>query len=94
MSNKPDEKHSEAMRKLLQLHTEQLGEYFDNVQVFVSRVTDGGDYTESFTWGAGNWHARLGQIRQFVLNSDEHERIIQGRIADDEYDAQDEDSDN
>ena len=54
-----------------------LGEYFETVQIFCTRVSDeeadeGG--TVSCQHGTGNWFARKGQVTEWVLKQDENTR--------------------
>lgn len=52
-----------------------LAEHFDTVQVFVTRRADNPeDGTHHYQWGAGNWFARYGQIRQWSVKEDEEFR--------------------
>jgi len=57
---------------------QDLGEHYDTVQVFVTRHTPGDD-EESGTinahTGRGNWLARLGQVKDWVIKQDEKTRI-------------------
>ncbi len=50
---------------------ESLGEHFDSVQIFVTlhEPTKGG--TIAICNGSGNWHARYGQVRGWVIREDE-----------------------
>lgn len=48
----------------LQNATAQLAEWFDDIQIMASRY--GQDQTESFAWGTGNWHARIGMCKTLV----------------------------
>lgn len=53
-----------------------LIEHFDSVQIFVSRheeaVSNG---TITLQNGRGNWFTRYGQIKQWIIRSDESARI-------------------
>ena len=53
-----------------------LGEHFDTVQVFVSRH-DGGAKGGTITLNAGNgnWHARVGQVCEWVIQVEERQRM-------------------
>lgn len=60
-----------SRNKTLQQHTDQieahvnaLAEHFDTVQVFCTLVGDDG--THSFRSGAGNFYARMGQVKHWV----------------------------
>ena len=50
-----------------------LGEHFDTVQIFTTRHEEGD--TKSVQKGVGNWYARYGQVRQWVVAMDEAERV-------------------
>ncbi len=50
------------------LAVDQLGEHVDAVTIFVSkRREDGKQGTWRGVFGCGNWYARYGQVRQWVL---------------------------
>lgn len=50
----------------------ELGEHFDTVQVFATRCEDGTlDGTINVQFGAGNWFARYGQVRNWIVKEDE-----------------------
>lgn len=79
MSAPQDERAEE--HAIVRQHIDQLAEHFDTVQVFVTRVTQGGEYTVRIDTGTGNWFARYGQIRQWVEMEDEEARHIARRVA-------------
>lgn len=60
---------------IIQKHVDALGEHFDSVQIFVTRhdaaIEDG---TVSANLGSGNWFARYGQTREWVVKNDERAR--------------------
>lgn len=62
---------------MIQQHVDALGEHFDTVQIFVSRhdmaVEEG---TISANRGSGNWFARFGQVREWLVKQDERARQI------------------
>lgn len=52
-----------------------LGEHFDSVHIFATRhepATENG--TVAVQRGVGNWFARYGQVREWVLKRDESSR--------------------
>lgn len=49
-----------------------LGEHFDTVQIFCTRYE--GASTVSVNKGTGNWHARAGQVREWVVKVEEEQR--------------------
>lgn len=53
----------------------QLGEHFDTVQIFTTRHEMGSDDgTVSCVLGIGNWYARCGVIREWLIKRDEDTR--------------------
>lgn len=53
----------------------KLGEHFDTVLILTTRhdpTVEGG--TVSATWGTGNWFARYGQCREYLLKCEERTR--------------------
>lgn len=51
---------------------EELGEHFDTVQIFATRHESGEEGgTINMAYGAGNWFARYGQIREWLIKADE-----------------------
>jgi hypothetical protein len=51
-----------------------LSEFFDSVQIFCTRFesTEGG--TVNVVWGEGHWHARYGQVCEWLVKTDERTR--------------------
>ena len=49
-----------------------LGEYFDAVEIFATRHEEDG--TVNVNWGSGNWFARYGQIRAWIVKEEEADR--------------------
>jgi hypothetical protein len=51
--------------------TDTLGEFFDTVQIFVTRHDhdehDGEGNTIHIAYGTGNWFARMGQVQDFIV---------------------------
>lgn len=61
---------------LLKKHVEQLGEFFDSVQIFVTRdemVEQNGTINASL--GSGNSFTRYGQVRTWLVKCDHVSRI-------------------
>ena len=56
--------------EMVKAAVDKLGEHFDTVHIFTTRhePTDGGTF--NITYGVGNWFARYGQAREFVVKSD------------------------
>lgn len=69
------EEQSKDMARV-QEHVNKLIEFYDSVHVFCTRhepQTEGGTITVNL--GAGNWHARYGQITEWTIKQDEYARI-------------------
>lgn len=66
---------SERVRQV----AKDLAEHFDAVEILVSRHDSDG--TRTISKGAGNWHARLGLIREWTLNVEEQIRQEGREIA-------------
>lgn len=59
----------------LRKHVEQLGEHFDSVSIFCTRhEPETEDGTIQISDGCGNWFARYGQVREWLLRSEERSR--------------------
>ena len=56
---------------------QDLAEHFDSVHIFATRAED--DSTVTVSWGCGNWFARYGQIRTWLIYKDEESRGEQRR---------------
>lgn len=56
---------------ILQSVVARLSEHFDTVQVFTTKRSNSSDGTENCQWGSGNWFARYGQVKQWVIKQDE-----------------------
>lgn len=64
----------------------QLGEYFDSVQIFVTRHESGErDGTINVNAGIGNWFTRFGQIKEWVIKQEQNarEQVKQDYMDDD-----------
>lgn len=69
-----DEPEHEEMRRVREA-CETLNEHFDAVHIFAS-VHEAGqeDGTVNVSYGLGNWFARYGQIREWLVKTDERSR--------------------
>jgi len=64
----------EEQAEMLEAAAAALGDHFDTVQIFVTRVIDDGKLagnTEDVATGLGNWYARTGQVRDWLTINDE-----------------------
>lgn len=68
MSTDADESEFDRDMALIKSHAAQLSEHFDSVQVFVTRYRGG--ETVSVAHGCGNWFARYGQVKDWVVKAD------------------------
>lgn len=67
--NDPDE-----LREMVDRHVNALSEHFDTVQIYVTRQEGEKDQTRGINRGAGNWFARFGQVREWVVYEEERMR--------------------
>jgi hypothetical protein len=56
--------------KIIDLAVARLAEHFDTVQVFVTRH-DSRTGTINVQRGSGNWFARSGQVREWLIKQDQ-----------------------
>ncbi len=62
--------------EFIRMHAAQLGERFETVHVFCTRhMPTEMDGTVTFQLGVGNWYARYGHIREWMIKQDENARI-------------------
>jgi hypothetical protein len=67
--NTDKNKDWEIVRKAM----EQIGEHFDNVQIFATRH-ESGKGTINIHMGNGNWYARYGQVKEWIVKEEEDSR--------------------
>lgn len=65
-----DEKDME----LIQSHVDQLREHFDSVTIGVTRYESGG-LTTNIVRGSGNFYARVGQMKDWIIVQDEGTKV-------------------
>lgn len=58
--------------ELLKNQCEFLKTSFDTIHIFATKYSD--DDTASFQVGIGNWKARIGQIKDWIIEQDEMTR--------------------
>lgn len=62
--------------QIVKRHVAELGEHFDTVQVFVTRLKDEGERgTINVHYGSGDWFARFGFVTYWKLKQEEIGRI-------------------
>jgi hypothetical protein len=55
--------------------SEKLGEHFDTVLILTTRYDPAtADGTVNINYGCGNWFARYGQVREYLIKCDERTR--------------------
>lgn len=68
----------DADMERLRVAVESLGEHFDSVQIFVTRANEADREEDKGTinanLGGGNWFARYGQVRAWLVKCDERTR--------------------
>jgi hypothetical protein len=63
-----DANQIEADMALVKKHVDELGEHWDTVQIFCSRLDLEQDPTTvNINLGSGNWFARYGQVREYLI---------------------------
>lgn len=67
---------AEADLKVVREHAQKLGEHFDTVMIFVTRHESGEkNGTVRLRFGLGDWYARYGNVREWLVKSEEQIRI-------------------
>lgn len=86
-----DVSEDERRARVVLNHVHALAEYFDGVQVFVSlnrrEVGGGRIVSSSLELGTGNWYARYGHVREWLLTQEARMRRKAAREADEELDG-------
>lgn len=70
--NEDEDKDQEL--EVVKQHVAQLSEHFDSVQIFCTRHVNNDVGTVHIHYGAGNFFARYGQIKSWLLKTDEGEK--------------------
>lgn len=74
MSEESDKEKEEIKR--IQEHLTALGEYWDNLQIFVNRTSsDGEGDTIAISLGVGDWYSRYGQVKKWTIKREELARM-------------------
>jgi len=85
-------KHKNKTAAVLESQCAQLMEHFDSVQIFVTKHNKLTRYVSAFHVGDGNYYARLGQVREWIMIEDEREKIKLKRVMNDiQYDETEDD---
>ena len=64
---------------IIEMHCSELMKRFDTVQIFCTRYKPGENDTIDGVSGIGNWHARYGQVAQWLKRCDAYEASRYGR---------------
>ena len=67
----PPEEADERRTRELQAALATLFQWFDTIQIFVSRIDPKDQKTHYEAAGQGNWMARSGQVREWLIVQDE-----------------------
>jgi len=60
--------------KMINKHLDTLIEHFDSVQIFATRQSSHNDGTVHINIGRGNYFARYGQIKEWIIVEEESTR--------------------
>lgn len=78
------EETQDAEIEMVQKHVTELGEFWDNVSIFVSKHEEGTDRgTVTVNLGSGNYYARIGHVKDWIIKEDEETRIHQREAHED-----------
>jgi hypothetical protein len=69
MSANTEDKDREL--NLLKSHVAQLAEHFDSVHISCTRFDAESEGTVNVHWGEGNWFARYGSVRAWLLKQEQ-----------------------
>lgn len=72
--NEPNDEVRAQLMAIIEKHVNALGEHFENVQIFANNLEHGGKHTTHFQMGSGNWYARYGHAKAWVIQQEERER--------------------
>ncbi len=88
MNNAPSNREQAAAQRehIIEAAAAALSEHFDSVRIFVSvhvseceQTTQDERETESYSVGAGNYHAQMNQVREWLLYKDMQVRAFYQR---------------
>lgn len=67
---------NDTLGDLIQKTAQSLGEHFDSVQIFATKHEPGvDDGTTHFYSGVGNYFARVGHVKDWIIKQNEGTRI-------------------
>jgi hypothetical protein len=77
-----DDHQRSADIEMLRKAAEALGDHFDTCQIFCTRHMPAElDGTRTVNYGTGNWFARYGQVKHWII---EHEEVARENARDQE----------
>lgn len=77
----PEQKEVE---RLVEQALASISEYCDTVHVFVTRYNGATGNTVHYSTGTGNWFARSGQIKDWLIKEDERTRKYARKYLDED----------
>lgn len=63
----------DRLQRIVKSHAVQMSEHFDSVQVICTKSHENG--TLHVAWGEGNWFARYGSVKEWVVKREEGMRV-------------------
>lgn len=72
------------IQKLVEKAAMSIGEHVDTIQIFVTRQAEGSEATKRFSYGSGNFYARLGHVHEWLVIQEEHARAYARREDEEE----------
>lgn len=64
--------------EMVRQHVEKLGEFFESVSIFATYHEEGGQRgTIHINMGCGNYFARIGHVKDWIIKEDEATRLGQ-----------------
>lgn len=70
MENERELSQSDKDMAIIQHHADILRTHFDSVQIFVTRQDDTIKQTVTANAGSGNWYARYGNVKAWIVGQD------------------------
>ena len=68
-----DSQHARFL-KIVDKHIRELGEHFDNVQIFITTKDENGDGTVRICKGSGDWFSRYGVVNYWLQMENQEAR--------------------
>lgn len=74
MVNQEEQQRRELITKMVKEFCMRLREHTDSVQVMTTFHSEDGETSQSFEYGLGSFHARFGNVREWLLTQEEYMR--------------------